>query len=56
MLVAPEGEFENVLAFLPPYCLTRDDVDYLVRVFEEILTEVAMDQDIYSYLGEVDER
>ncbi len=44
LLVGKGGLYGNVLRIKPPMCITREDVDFMVRVLDIALTEVAKEK------------
>jgi len=50
VLVGAEGYDNNTLSFIPPLCISTNDVDYILKVLEKILLEIAIDQDVSSFL------
>lgn len=50
VIVGNEGEYENVLVFMPPLCFTAQDVETVCLALDKILSEVELEdsEDIYS--------
>ena len=41
LIIGKGGYFGNVLRIKPPMCLTEADIDFLLAVLDQALTEVA---------------
>jgi adenosylmethionine-8-amino-7-oxononanoate aminotransferase len=43
VIVANEGFSQNILTFMPPFCISTNDVDFLVTNLTKILAEIEIE-------------